>query len=64
VIRDALPRGPGDPRASEGADAKATREAREAVSGNKLQVPRGGGGHVGVGFQDLTHVDKLPAATK
>jgi hypothetical protein len=34
------------------------------VSGKKLQVPTGGGGHVGVGFQDLTHVDKLPAATK
>ena len=52
----------GAPPATESADAKATREARESASGKQLQLPTSGGGHVGVGFQDLTHQAAAGAA--
>lgn len=52
----------GDPPAGESADAKATREAREAASGKQLQLPTGAGGHVGVGFQDFLHQPAAGAA--
>jgi hypothetical protein len=52
----------GDAPTSESDAAKATREAREAASGKKLQLPTGGGGHVGVGFQDLKHQPAIGAA--
>jgi hypothetical protein len=45
----------GDPPVRETEADRADRERREAATGERLQKPRQGGGHAGVGFADLHH---------